>query len=332
MRRRGRFVVSLALVLLSATAGVARATTGATIGFPAPKSTVPLEISEAFEGRYLMTGIGSGAQIRDGEMKLGISGVDLEGHPEGARIKFPVGGLQIAEYNPRGQIETALFSLYPFRLVPGGISGTVLSQGLRYKPVGKIELKTPGPGRRLTGRIWLHGGGPFRLEFRRLFENQSLESGRPPARMLKESSRSHRHPGWGAAAEEYAGEYELVDTAPDLTGEAALLGPVIRVAEGVGAAGRSPSGGSMLVTAGAAPAADVTIEAGGETETVHLRDLAWDGDLRTATVTGLSGKSADGEFRANEVGGHELVGTIDVGPFHYKVKFRRVQNEAPPDR
>ena len=323
MRRRAHIVAVLALAIAGAAVGIARATTGATIGFPAPKFTIPLEISEAFEGRYLLTGVGGGADIRDGEMKLEISGLDLEGHPEGARIKFPVGGLQISEYNPRGQVESALFSLYPFRLVPGGMRGTILSQGLRFKPVGKIELKMPDKDHGLTGRIWLHGGGPYPVEFKHLGDNQGLESGRPEARELKEASGGDKKTGWGPVASEYAGEYELADTAPDLTGEASLLGPVIRVAEGVGATGRKPSGGSMTVTAGAAPAATVTIEAGGETQTFHLHDLAWDGDLRTATVTDAAEKSAVGEFRANQTAEGDLTGTIDVGSIHYSVKFHR---------
>jgi hypothetical protein len=316
--------VVAAIVFCLCAIGVARATTGATIGFPAPKFKVPIPVSEEFEGRYLLTGVGRGANIRDGEMKIEISGVDVEGEHQGEhKAIFPVGAMEISEYNPTGHTEIALYSIYPFRQAHGALVGTILSQGLRFKGVGRIELQAPRE-RAMKGRIWLHEAGPYPLEFTELGENEDLEAQRPEAKQLSEGPGGPAASGWGASAAEYEGEYALADPAADLTVEAALLGPVIRIAEGVGSTGTSLTGGSMVVTGGRAPAAVLTIEAGGEKKVLHLTDLAWEGDLRVAKVTGGSGAAGPGEFRATEVAPGELVGTVGDGRVRYKVRFRRV--------
>jgi hypothetical protein len=311
------------LAFCLAAVGVARATTGATIGFPAPKFKVPIPVSEAFEGRYLMTSVGRGANIRDGEMKIEISGVDVEGEHAGEhKAVFPVGAMEISEYNPTGQTEIALYSIYPFRLAHGGLTGTILSQGLRFKGVGKIELQPPAE-HHLAGEIWLHEGGPYPVEFTELGENEDLEAKRPEAKQMSEGVGGPTATGWGASASEYEGEYELADTAPDPTAEASLLGPVIRVAEGVGSSGTLINGGSMTVTGGRDPGAVLTIESGGDKKVLHLTELAWQGDLRVAKVVGASGAAASGEFRGDEVAPGEIDGTVSDGPVHYKVEFRR---------
>ncbi len=314
-----------AIVFCLGTIGVARATTGAVIGFPAPKFKVPIPVSEEYEGRYLMTGVGRGANIRDGEMKIEISGVDEEGEHAGEeKAIFPVGAMEISEYNPTGHTEIALYSIYPFRQAGGALVGTILSQGLRFKGVGRIELQAPRENG-LKGRIWLHEAGPYPVEFTDLGENEHLEAQRPEAKQLDEGPGGPVASGWGASVAEYEGEYKLADGAPDATVEAALLGPVIRIAEGVGSAGSSVNGGTMTVTGGRAPAAVLTIEAGGEKETLHLTDLAWEGDLRVAKVAGGSGAAGPGEFRATSTAPGELAGTVSDGRAHYKVRFRRVE-------
>jgi hypothetical protein len=323
--RRARLTGLLAIVVCLGTIGVARATTGAVIGFPAPKFKVPIPVSEEFEGRYLMTGVGRGANIRDGEMKIEISGVDEEGEHQGEhKAIFPVGAMEISEYNPTGHTEIALYSIYPFRQAHGALVGTILSQGLRFKGVGRIELQPP-QGNGLTGRIWLHESGPYPLEFTDLGENEDLEAKRPEARQLSEGPGGPTASGWGASAAEYEGEYKLADAASDPTVEAALLGPVIRIAEGVGSTGTSISGGTMVVTGGDDPGAVLTIEAGGEKKVLRLTGLAWEGDLRVAKVVGGSGAAGPGEFRGDSTAPGELTGTVSDGRVHYKVKFRRVE-------
>jgi hypothetical protein len=325
MRRAHLTGLLAALVLCLGLIGVARATTGAVIGFPAPKFKVPISVSEEYEGRYLLTGVGRGANIRDGEMKIEISGVDEEGEHAGEKKAiFPVGAMEISEYNPTGHTEIALFSIYPFRQTHGALVGTILSQGLRFKGVGRIELRTPGDGG-MTGRIWLHEAGPYPVEFTDLGENEHLETARPEAKQLNEGPGGPTTSGWGASAAEYEGEYELADAAPDATAEAALLGPVIRIAEGVGSAGTSISGGTMVVTGGGSPSAVMTIEAGGEKKVLHLTGLAWQGDLRVAKVAGEAGAAASGEFRGTSSSPGELIGTVSDGRVHYKVKFTKVE-------
>jgi hypothetical protein len=325
MRRARLTALVAALVLCLGTIGVARATTGAVIGFPAPKFKVPISVSEEYEGRYLLSAVGRGANIRDGEMKIEISGVDEEGEHAGEKKAiFPVGAMEISEYNPTGHTEIALYSIYPFRQAHGALVGTILSQGLRFKGVGRIELQPPGEGG-MKGQIWLHESGPYPLEFTYLGENEHLEAQRPEAKQLSEGPGGPTASGWGASADEYEGEYELADATADATVEAALLGPVIRIAEGVGSSGSSINGGTMEVTGGHAPGAVLTLEVGGEKKVLHLTGLAWQGDLRVAKVVGVSGAAEPGEFHAISTAPGELAGTVSDGRVHYKVKFRRVE-------
>src|ERR1700742_4252081 len=103
--------------------GVAMATTGATTGYPQPKVVVPSQISNPFENRYVLTAVGSGAGIRSGEMKFEFG--------EGSSPEFLVGISQFYEYSPTGEIETALFTFYPFTELPGhrGLKATALKVG-----------------------------------------------------------------------------------------------------------------------------------------------------------------------------------------------------------
>jgi len=121
VRRLAPLVVLLALA--AGAVGVARATTGNTTGFPPPQVVVPVSAAAPFEGRYILTAVGRGANVRSGEMK-----VEFSENTSGPR--FLVGGVQLYEYNSAGQLEIGLFSLYPFTEAPGGLAAPLLSQGV----------------------------------------------------------------------------------------------------------------------------------------------------------------------------------------------------------
>lgn len=312
-----RFAPLLVLLVLTAGAvGIARATTGNTTGFPPPKVIVPAATADPFEGRYLLTEVGKGANVRSGEMK-----VELSDNSEGPA--FLVGGLQLYEYNSAGRLEIGLFSLYPFAEATGGVAAPLLSQGVGQTTLGRIKLLSPSNATELKGELTLHSSGPFPIVFKRLSEDHAINGSPPPAKQLKETSEEPEAPGWGASAAEYEGEYELTDTAPDPASEAAILAPVIVVAQRFGAEGVPVSGGTMTATAGDSPSAELSLEAGGETSTYYLTDLAWRGDQRVAQVhSGSISGPIVGGFEGRQAGG-SLKGTLEAEGARYDLAFER---------
>jgi hypothetical protein len=144
--------------------GVAMATTGATTGYPQPKQVVPTSVSSPFENRYVVTAAGSGAGIRSGEMKFEFE--------EGSSPQFLVGISQFYVYSPTGEIETALFTFFPFTELPGGkgLKAEVLKVGAsasygQVTPDGEVRLENP-VGDTVKGTLRLHGNGPWPVEFR----------------------------------------------------------------------------------------------------------------------------------------------------------------------
>jgi hypothetical protein len=318
MRRAQLIVVLGALVALLASVGVAMATTGATTGYPQPKIVVPVSVSAPYEQRYVLTAVGSGAGIRSGEMKFEFE--------EGSSPQFLVGISEFYNYNPDGQIETSLFTFYPFTELPGGkgLKAPVLKVGAsasygQVTPDGEIQLfKIKGD--RLKGQIRLHGNGPWPVEFRILGENETTGGHPPAAKQLPEAEPDN--PGWGPDASEYVGNYELVNAAEDPTEKAGTLGAVIGVAQGLGVNGAIVTGGSMKV-AGKPPIAEVTLKTGAQTRELTLTNLAWGGDKRTAQVheEGAEGPAV-GRFEGNGTN-NEIKGRLIDGHSVYQVEFQK---------
>jgi hypothetical protein len=318
MRRAQLIVVLGALVALLTSVGVAMATTGATTGYPQPKVVVPVSVSAPYEQRYVLTAVGSGAGIRSGEMKFEFE--------EGSSPQFLVGISEFYNYNPDGQIETSLFTFYPFAELPGGkgLKAPVLKVGAsasygQVTPDGEIQLfKIKGD--RLKGQIRLHGNGPWPVEFRILGENETTGGHPPAAKQLPEAEPDN--PGWGPDASEYVGNYELVNAAEDPTEKAGTLGAVIGVAQGLGVNGAIVTGGSMKV-AGKPPIAEVTLKTGAQTRELTLTNLAWGGDKRTAQVheEGAEGPVV-GRFEGNGTN-NEIKGRLIDGHSVYQVEFQK---------
>jgi hypothetical protein len=318
MRRAQLIVVLGALAALLTSVGVAMATTGATTGYPQPKVVVPASVSAPYEQRYVLTAVGSGAGIRSGEMKFEFE--------EGSSPQFLVGISEFYNYNPDGQIETSLFTFYPFTELPGGrgLKAPVLKVGAsasygQVTPDGEIQLfKIKGD--RLKGQIRLHGNGPWPVEFRILGENETTGGHPPAAKQLPEAEPDN--PGWGADASEYVGNYELVNAAEDPTEKAGTLGAVIGVAQGLGVNGAIVTGGSMKV-AEKPPIAEVTLKTGAQTRELTLTNLAWGGDKRTAQVheEGAEGPAV-GRFEGNGTN-NEIKGRLIDGHSVYQVEFQK---------
>ncbi|HTT95989.1 MAG TPA: hypothetical protein VMF55_15060 [Solirubrobacterales bacterium] len=316
--RRLKLVLALGgVIALLGSAGVAMATTGATTGYPQPKVVVPASVSTPFENRYVLTAVGSGAGIRSGEMKFEFE--------EGSSPEFLVGISQFYVYGPTGEIETALFTFYPFTELPGGkgLKATALKVGAaasygQVTPDGELRMFDP-EGDRVKGEMRLHGDGPWPVEFRILDEDESTGGHPPAARQLPEARPTD--PGWGADAAEYEGEYELTDGAEDPTEKAGTLGAVIGVAQGLGVNGAVVTGGSMTVS-GRPATAEVELQTGQEKRSFTLTGLAWQGDRRTAQVHDEgAGSPPVGRFEGT--GGNGVVkGSLVSGHTLYKVEFK----------
>jgi hypothetical protein len=249
MRRLKLVLVLGGVIALLTSVGVAMATTGATTGYPQPKQVVPSAFASQFENRYVLTAVGSGAGIRSGEMKFEFE--------EGSSPEFLVGISQFYLYSPTGEIETALFTFFPFTKLPGdkGLKATALKVGAaasygQVTPDGELRVFNP-EGDRVKGEIRLHGNGPWPVEFRILGEDESTHGHPPAAKQLPEAEPTN--PGWGAVASEYEGEWELTNGSEDPTAKAGTLGAVIGVAQGLGVNGAVVSGGSMTVSGNPAP-------------------------------------------------------------------------------
>jgi len=317
MRRVKLLVVLAGLAALLTSVGVAMATTGATTGYPQPKVVVPASVSAPYEQRYVLTAVGSGAGIRSGEMKFEFE--------EGSSPQFLVGISEFYAYNPDGQIETALFTFYPFTELPGGkgLKAPVLKVGAsasygQVTPDGEIRLETP-VGDTMKGEIRLHGDGPWPVEFKILGDSQSTHGHPPAAKQIPEAEPTN--PGWGASASEYEGEYELTNAAEDPTAKAGTLGAVIGVAQGLGVNGAVVTGGSMTVEGNPA-IAEVKVQTGTSERDFTLTDLAWQGDMRTAQVHAEGAESPPvGRFEGT--GGNGVVkGSLVSGHSLYKVEFQ----------
>jgi hypothetical protein len=316
--KRLKLVLMLGGILaLLTSVGVAMATTGATTGYPQPKVVVPSSVSNPFENRYVLTAVGSGAGIRSGEMKFEFE--------EGSSPQFLVGISQFYEYSPTGEIETALFTFYPFTELPGGkgLKATALKVGAaasygQVTPDGELQLENP-VGDMVKGEIRLHGGGPWPVEFRILGEDESTHGHPPQAKQLPEAEPTN--PGWGADASEYEGEYELTNGAEDPTAKAGTLGAVIGVAQGLGVKGAVVSGGSMTVEGNPA-VAEVTVQTGASQRKFTLTNLAWEGDKRTAQVHNEgAGSPPVGRFEGTG-GNGEVKGSLISGHTRYEVEFK----------
>ena len=317
MRRRP-LIAALALILALAASGVASATTGSINGYPQPNVYVPFPQAAPFEGRFLLTEVGRGANLRSGEMKIEF--------PEAASPKFLAGAAAFYEYNSLGQTETALFALYPFRPTKDGVSVLVRNQGLNGHlgetlKVGDLKLFTPTDEQRLEGELDFHGGH-YQVAFKRLPEDSTYAANRAPAKQITERTAEPIPGGWGPEPTAWEGAYELTNAAPDPTEGAAVLAPVIGVAQGLGTIGTTLSEGSMEVAGGSTPTATVDLNTGETRRTYFLSSLAYRGSLRVAKVhQGSPTGRILGNFEARQKG-DSLSGTLEAGGSRYQVEFQ----------
>jgi hypothetical protein len=309
--KRRLLPLALAALALFALAGVASGTTGSINGYPQPKVYVPYGKAVPFEGRFELTEVGRGANLRSGEIKIEF--------PEAASPKFLAGAAAFYEYNSLGQTETALFALYPFQPEAYGVSALVRHQGLNGHlgetlKVGDLKLFTPSDESTVKGELEFHGG-TYEVVFRRLPEGSALAAHLAPAKQLTEQEAEPTSGGWSA------GSYALTNLAPDPTAGAGVLAPVIGVAQGLGTTGTTLSGGSMEVSGGSLPTAVVKLETGATQRTYYLTDLAYQGDLRLAKVH--EGSPSDrilGGFEGRQVG-DEIKGSLEAGESRFQVSF-----------
>jgi hypothetical protein len=118
------------------------------------------------------------------------------------------------------------------------------------------------------------------------------------------------------------GEYELTNAAEDPTAKAGTLGAVIGVAQGLGVKGAVVSGGSMKVS-GSPATAEVTLQTGGQSRTLTLTKLAWEGDKRTAQVH-EEGAGSPPVGRFEGTGGQGTIkGDLVSGHTVYRVEFKK---------
>jgi hypothetical protein len=317
MKRR-LLIAAVALVALLSLSGVASATTGSINGLPQPNVYVPFGDAAPFEGRFELTEIGRGANIRSGEMKIEF--------PETSSPKFLAGYAAFYEYNSLGQTETALFQLYPFRPAKGGVSALVRNQGLNGHlgetlKVGQLKLIEPTDQSTLKGEFEFHGG-TYQVVFKRLPDDSAVAAKLSPAKQITEQKAEPTPGGWGPKPAEWEGSYELTNTAPDPTEEAGVLASVIGVAQGLGTIGTTLSEGSMEVTGGTPPSAEVNLNTGDTKRVYFLTNLAYLGTQRVAKVHEGSPTGRNvGNFEGRQKG-DTIIGSLEAGDSAYKVEFQ----------
>ena len=314
--RRWKGTVLLMAALTLSLGGVAKATTGALELVHPPRVIVPFTRAAKFQGRFVLREVGAGADIRSGGMKI-------EFEP-GSTPQYLIGAAQFYQYNAAGHVETALFTLFPFRETPTGVTATILKKGIggpdRTPSLGTLELEKPRGGR-IEGKIELHGGGPYPVVFSALAEGDEGYHHSPPARQLREATRSEA--GWSADPAASQGEYELVDPAPDGSAGAGPLGPLVSLTQHLGSAETEPTGGDLAVLRGDPPIAEVNLELGSFERTFYLTDLSRDGDHRVATVRGGSPTGPKvGRFTGAQRA-DTLKGTLTAGGTRYLLAFRK---------
>lgn len=312
--RRGA-ILAVAVTMLSF-AGVAQATTGALELVHPPRVIVPYSRALQFEGRFVLEKVGSGANISSGGMKIEFS--------EGSVPKFLIGAAQFYQYTEGGSLETALFTLYPFRETPDGVTASILKKGVggpgRTPILGTLELEKPKPDMLMGGELELHGSGPFPVLFRELRENQGYTKS-PPAQQLRETAGLE--PGWSADPTTAEGEYKLTEGAPDRASGAGPLGPLISFVADLGEHQIKPTGGDLAVLRGEVPIAEVNLELGSFTRTFYLTELSRRGDKRVATVRGESPNGPKvGRFTGTQ-GAALLKGTLTASGSRYPVSFEK---------
>jgi hypothetical protein len=327
MRAARRIAAALVALGLLGCVGVAHATTGALELVHPPAVVVPYSKAAKFQGRFYLKKVGAGAQIRSAGMKIEFS--------SNAAQEYLIGAAQFYEYNLDGQIETGLFTIFPFRSTPTGVTATILKKGVggpgRTPPLGALKLKKPVGGL-MEGELELHASGPYRVVFTKLASSEEYEGKSPPAQQIPEPGKAQSGggdaaglaSGWGADPAEYLGEYDLTDAAPDPTAKAGVLGPLIAVTQTLGepsAAAAQVTGGELTVLRGEVPTAEVTVDVGAVERTFYLTELSWGGERRVATVrSGSPTGPKVGRFAGTWSGG-TVSGTLSAGGSRYAVSF-----------
>lgn len=313
--RKGTALLMTALTLALG-GGVAKATTGALELVHPPRVIVPFARATQFQGRFVLRQVGAGADIRSGGMKIEFS--------PGSAPQYLIGAAQFYQYNAAGHVETALFTLFPFRETPTGVTATLLKKGVggpdRTPPQGTIELEKPADGR-MEGTIEIHGGGPYPVVFSELAPDDEGYSHSPPARQLHEVP--HAEAGWSADPAASQGEYDLLDPAPDGSAGAGTLASVVSLTQHLGRAGTEPTGGDLAVLRGDPPIAEVNLELGSLERTYYLTDLSRSGERRLATVRGGSPSGPKVGRFVGAMRADVLKGALTADGTRYPVAFRK---------
>ena len=162
-------------------AGVAQATTGALELVHPPRVIVPYSRALQFEGRFVLEQVGSGANISSGGMKIEFS--------EGSVPKFLIGAAQFYQYTEGGSLETALFTLYPFRETADGVTAEILKKGVggpgRTPILGTLELEKPRPDMLMEGSSNCTARGPSRSSSGSCGKTRATPNRRPPGSCAK---------------------------------------------------------------------------------------------------------------------------------------------------
>lgn len=315
--RRGTALLMTALTLSLGGGSGAKATTGALELVHPPRVIVPFARASKFQGRYVLRRVGAGADIRSGGMKIEFS--------PGSAPQYLIGAAQLYRYDEAGRIETALFTLFPFRETPMGVTATLLKHGIggpdRTPPQGTIELEKPAADGRVEGTIELHGDGPYAVVFSALAAGAEGYGQSPPARQLREAKRSEA--GWSADPRTSQGEYELADPAPDVSTGSGSLALLVSLTHQLGRGVERPTGGDLAVLRGEPSIGEVSLRFGSFEKTFYLTDLSRSGERRLATVRGGSPTGPEvGRFTGTQ-GAEVLKGTLTAGRSRYPVAFRK---------
>lgn len=210
--RRPTVIAAATAVLLAVAAAVAQGTTGPSDNLPKPNVQVPVRVSQAYIGHWVIDQVDEDSRIDSGQIALDYT------LPPG---RYLIGSITLRYYDEQGRPSSFLANLYPFaETKDGGVAASILSQGSLAK-LGAVTFAKPGQDA-MTGTITLHGD-----TYRVVYAAKSLDdvaSATPPpkARPLGAQARP---------AQSSSGDASTSDAAPKNAGAAAAMyAPAVRLA------------------------------------------------------------------------------------------------------
>lgn len=311
---RGAFVAALAMTLLSATAGVASATTGPGYLQRPPKYKISAAAYNPYQGRYLTSSIAPGAKIISAELYLGV-----------AESGYAAGGLSIYYYDAQGQPSTFLANIYNIHQVGNHLASDIVGTG-GIPTYGHLNFRRVG--RNLVGQIdGPPHGGPYAIAFRYVAaaeppNNQSPGASQPNVGVVP-ASQPHLKPGWGPTAD-FLGRYRLEPTAatPSATASSTsgIFTVAVQAAERLAADSRRPTGGELTLfmrtvkkTEPPFPSGILSVTTPGGNYLLYLTELKSAGTTRAATVNagGFLGQGI-GSFKGASTAPGMLSGDLTI--------------------